>query len=690
MRHNSVKICVSKVGYFILLNELSLLAQSLAVNGLSVPSRDSRIKPFKKGPAYIVRLDTKGKIARVELMSAEAVSKLLRISPQNEKSFPGFNLNHPVYQVDPIWLAAVGKQAWEQIAHSLGTLTLAGEKKDRRQMEGHLRFPQQDLASVFADADDLAPTLELIRRMRDLEVEPFLGDLGRAVAVGVKRGELEPVPALALLFGKLNKKQGNLEAVKATLILDLEDARRFGHSVASEEAADAWNRAMLDYTGTEVPGATINCSLSGLPDTFIGDKMPQPNLPALGLTYLMSMNPATPCQSRYGMSSTAIYPIGERSGQRLSDALHFVTSADREGKTFAKVPSGSSDSSDLLIAYLEDAPDSGLPIADLFADLGDSPDGMSGLYEERTKKLIDALRGKGANITDTAIRIFAISKLDPGRYQVLFGGRYCVAELEAGLREWFRGMRNLPALYLPFPGGKGQKAEWRAPSRPSPIDVLRTFKTLWIRQGAESASVPGVDLGQIYDLMLGRDAEIARPLLNRLLGLVEALMCGLGMLWTNPKAVPDRGRKEGLIVLPVIGLLLLKLGFRREEYMESREYLVGQFLQLADRLHKVYCDEVRKGAVPPQLAGNAVLGSALQSPERAFQMVCQRIRVYLAWADTVTGEKAGLAIWLRRRIGEVCRQLAEQQGPSVRIDDAGRAQLFLGYLGDLKNKEQEA
>jgi hypothetical protein len=196
-----------------------------------------------------------------------------------------------------------------------------------------------------------------------------------------------------------------------------------------------------------------------------------------------------------------------------------------------------------------------------------------------------------------------------------------------------------------------------------------------------------VDLGQIYRLVLEPQSALTAPLLKRYLQLVVPLLAGPGASFAGRGGVTESGRREMLVAVPVLGLLLLKLGFRKERYMESREFLLGQYLQHADRLHKLYCEVVRDGKIPPQLVGNATLGAALQNPERAFQSAGQRIRPYWAWADSVsTGDKAGLAIWVRRRIGDVCGQLA-QQGLSSKIDDVGRAQLFLGYLGDMERRE---
>ncbi len=105
-----------------MLNELSLLARSLEAKGLGVESWDDRIKSFKKGPAYLVRLGPDGTVSRVEWMDDERVAALRRISPQNEKSFPGFNLNHVVYEMDPEWLLEDGEPSldrlWERLVEA--------------------------------------------------------------------------------------------------------------------------------------------------------------------------------------------------------------------------------------------------------------------------------------------------------------------------------------------------------------------------------------------------------------------------------------------------------------------------------------------------------------------------------------------------------------------------------------------
>lgn len=676
-----------------MLNELDLLARSIEAKGLAVESWDDRIKSFKKGHAYVARLRADGEVATVEWMDKDRVSELRRISPQNEKSFPGFNLNHAIFDAIPerIGIEALSSPSLllQHIQNSIQTLSLAGEQKDRRALEMQFRYPGQDLKQGFlSSSDGLKPTLALIERIEQLPVERFLRSLGLAALRSVDSGKLTADQAIDLLLGNFNEKKKSFESKKPTLILDLDDPEILGGRIASLESARAWNNALLRAKPTAAADSIV-CSLAGTAQHSTGDKMPQPNLPGLGLTYLMSMNKATPCQMRYGLTSSSIFPVGRTSAQRICDALQFITSVEREGKTFARVPNAHSDSTDLLIAYLETEPASDLNVVDLFADMAESPESATADYAARTQALFKAIKGRNLYRNDASIRIFAINKLDPGRSQVLFSGCYSLSRMELGFAEWFRGAENIPPFSLLLPAAKGQKAILCEPARPSPIDVLKSFKCLWMRSGKESSAVPGVELSRIYRLMFEPSPEEAATLLARYLQLVEALMIGVGALRLDLKILQERAKREVLVAIPVLGILLLKFGRSKEVYMQSREFLLGQYLQLADGLHKLYCDVVRSGSCPPQLAGNAALGAALQHPERAFQTVSQRIRVYWAWADSFRGDdRAGLAKWFRREISNVCGQL-QVKGLSGPIDDAGRAQLFLGYLGKLAKEDRQ-
>jgi len=219
------------------------------------------------------------------------------------------------------------------------------------------------------------------------------------------------------------------------------------------------------------------------------------------------------------------------------------------------------------------------------------------------------------------------------------------------------------------------------------MEVMRSFKEQWLRAGQSTQSVPGVDLGRIYSLFLDPDArEQAGWLMQRYLPLTEALLIGLARSLSGGAKLPESARKQSLIVVAAYGILLYRQSRTKEIYMESRDFLMGQFLQMADRLHRLYCECERKGSIPPQLIGNAAISMAMQRPSRALEVLSTRMTVYLAWADRYKGDQAGLAKWTRKELGRISGFLKDQDlhqpvGPN------GKAELLLGYLAGKKETE---
>lgn len=117
--------------------------------------------------------------------------------------------------------------------------------------------------------------------------------------------------------------------------------------------------------------------------------------------------------------------------------------------------------------------------------------------------------------------------------------------------------------------------------------------------------------------------------------------------------------------------------------MSSAPFLVGQMLALTDTLHKEYCQHVRKGELPPQLIGNALMTTALDNPTAGLARLSERIAPYQAWANTATGEGVGLAKWVLQRYQHVTEELGKQTLPQ-QCEDADKAQMLLGYLARIE------
>jgi hypothetical protein len=131
--------------------------------------------------------------------------------------------------------------------------------------------------------------------------------------------------------------------------------------------------------------------------------------------------------------------------------------------------------------------------------------------------------------------------------------------------------------------------------------------------------------------------------------------------------------------------------------MRDPAFLLGRFLALADILHAKYCLVVRKGDVPPQLLGSQHFAMAADNPKAALSVLGGRLMVYQQWAVTTKVETATAdqqrairtAKWALGRLSEVAPQL-EGRLPASPLDDAGRAEMLLGYLGRVEKELTDA
>jgi hypothetical protein len=677
-----------------LLNELVALSNSLASRGIQTQAWHTWIQPFKKGEAIVAELDEVGALARISALTTEEVAGLRNIAPDFHNSFPILTLNCPVLALSDTALWNQPEALWEVALEATLDSPLAYELKDLRRLGRLLGdFPLKEIAPrLRGDGPKLLATLAILQRLAHAkpEAESFLHHLCLQVVAGAQEGHLPRATALAILYGKPNKKKLRLDEWKTTLIFDVSDVDHFPYRVADPAIAAEWSRLLLASDSNSPAGSVpFVCSLTGQPDTPMVDKMPSPNLKILGPTYLMSMNGDIPCQTRYHQTSTAIFRIGKNSVQNVNDALLFITESARREKTWAGVPNGSKDQSDLLIAYLEEEPDIDIPVIGLFADMESTPAQDLASYEARTAQIHDALHLREKPGKDSYINVLALSKIDKGRAQVIFSASYSTAAIYAGRDRWLLGALNVPNIAIPFPVAKGKPATWRSGYKPSPSEVMISFKRQWLRAGQTSQNVPGVDLCSVYALLLEPEAGAqASWLLDRYLGLTEPLLIGLSRSLSGGASLPESARKEALIAIAVYGILLLPQERQKEIYMESRDYLLGQFLQLADLLHKLYCVHERKGSIPPQLIGNAAIPMALQSPRRAIQVLGNRMPVYIAWADRYQGDDAGLAKWSRKELGRLSAVLKDENLDS-RVSTNGKAELLLGYLANTKQSERQ-
>jgi hypothetical protein len=715
-----------------MLNELQQLRQSLSSRGIVTTAWHPWIKPLAKYPALLLEIDDQGIPAGVTSLPGERTATLRNIQPDNQKSFPAFNLNCPIFEV-PIG-GDLGLFTSAHATDILAQTPLVYKKKDFDRLQRLLRdFPTNEIAPLLAGGSGeplLASTLELlaILKLRQGNSEDFLRQFAATLILAGQQGSIPHQTVLDVLFGRLNRK-GTRDPWQCILFLDLKDLSRVSHRIADASVASAWSEAMLAPADAASRTENIFCALTGDVGPAIGDKMPNPNLPLLGGTYLFSMNADIPCQTRYGQSSTRLFPVTQDAVQAVNDALLHMTAPDQRGKTWSSVPSGTAETPDLLIAYLESSPEGQIRLA---ATMGDDDEAMDEEWEaigsappppdrmspfakrlERLLQAVELQQQQQSGVHDDHLRLFVLSTIDKGRKQVLFDARYSVKRIFAAHRRWIEGTKNAPPIDTLLLRGKGKKSIATSLRAPSLSAVVRSFREQWIRLGERSQKVSGVSLGRIYKLLLDENpSQEAKWLLERFLPLKLVLLTAAGLPGRSEKtkdvytytgaALSGVARIDLLTSVAVLGILLHALGREKERYMSDQYFLLGQLLQAADRLHILYCKGVRGGQVPPQLIGNTLLGHAAQSPAKALALLGQRLPVYERYATQLANmpmpslapnganaERQHAArlkqeAWyeatkIKRQMGRISAALVSQSLDSSR-DPKAQAELLLGYL----------
>jgi hypothetical protein len=332
----------------------------------------------------------------------------------------------------------------------------------------------------------------------------------------------------------------------------------------------------------------------------------------------------------------------------------------------------------LLLAYLEGSPLDEAEVASLFSEPEEAEENYAGVCE----RVFRAMAGRESYASER-VQVVVLNKISPGQVQVELSGAFSVEQVVRGGREWEKAARNRPGLVF--------RVE---PEVPSPAGVVRCTQECWIRGGTERMTAPGCGLGEVYDLLVADRAEV-RDSAAKILGLVVGRS---GPLLEAVGHARHRGPEKGVkkqpgvqawraasVAVGVLGVALWKMGIEKERYMSEAAYELGRFLSLVDTLHQQYCLRKRDGQVPPQLLGNGLLATAVRSPRKGLAEMLHRIRVYQAWART---EGTPLARWVLGEMGRITGRLADRL--PERIDEAGQAQLLLGYLarGDRESEEE--
>src|SRR6202047_4380877 len=468
--------------------------------------------------------------------------------------------------------------------------------------------------------------------------------------------------AIALLVGEFHKTKNIWESGGALLFdaagaeLPITDRNIVLHQVsqALRQTAEA---------GVQTP-EVATCGLTGLQSRLLSGSFPQPNLPVLGQTFLFARNPDIPAHGRYGRFSASTMPAGEDTVIRLAAAFKALTSPDRCGATWRSIPGEAPQQNDLLLAFVERAPEAAvagiLAQEEVGQDFSEEVPNTAEVaaaesiaaFEKRTERVIDAVRARvGSDFRGTRVHVAVFRKVDPANRKVVYAGTANVGELYQAAVSWTNGERNVPSWFtLPIFGkGKRNPSPTAAPHL-APLGVIRFSRQLFLRLGKQRQEVVGLPAAEALALFLDpvdKKGGPARRRVGRVLRLVvsrrAALVSGTAhTIWRGSRARRARegfGLREAPRTVTMLGLLLHKLGRAKEEYMSETAFKLGQLLAAADVVHAGYCADVRGGSLPPSLLGNQVFKIAQSAPAKALATLSRRWKPYEGWAQKAARDR---------------------------------------------------
>lgn len=627
-------------------------------------------------PCYRILISSDGSISGIEPMKKKLVSSLRKWQRgSNGFSFPGFNIL-PFYCI-----------AGEEEKKLLEKWNKGKEKLDKKQLkewciiENETKYNKKMLNECLGKIPQ-----ELKRRCAKIpdDFVAFKNLLERVSSAWGNDGCTKFIQALKnYIWKKIDTEENESsllpilispKAQNISIFLDIPDWKEY--PVAHEKTIKCINEHLLNSTnagGTNTENETEDAF--GYGSSGDDGKLPEVKLPIIGGVKLRAMNSESPCQYRYGTIDANSFRIGADSRKHTKVALEWLGCDEREGKTW-----GRADGKELIFAYPAVLPEAPPKLA---ACLGArKTDDTEARFENYAKDVVDCLNGLGRSLKEIELRVFSLRKMDKARTKVVFHRNYSAQRLADAAKEWQQGCANIPVIRIKSWGDEKGETILAEPETPFPLQIADCLNRVWKQDGTSKCEVKSISKSAGIELMLNESAALRQVphLLNVALRNSKGLFLSLGdSLHRNEDFKLGGFNKHKQLMPAILGLLLWKLGIGKESYMNHPPYLVGRMLKLADELHALYCKEIRKGKLPPQLLGNALMVTALDGPTQALAQLALRIAPYLGWARTNSTESAGLSRYFLKEFGLVEAKLRDATLP-LRLDDPAKAQLLLGYI----------
>lgn len=699
-----------------MLNELFLMHKGLEAINEAPEIKHNDIQSPGMGTTFRVQLDENGDVVDIDLMTKEQIKNTWSLGNGNKNQFPAIKLTSP--------LIANSYEQYQEWKNNTKNLKEADYRLlIQRLSENH---------SLGYNKDECWPTYrnKILERIKQLESirktsaaivynlfeyyeksSDGISILEQVIVNLLNKAEVANKDTLkaicSALFGEnVSRDNKGKEIVKdvsrVTLYLDYLPKGEADIYVSSRKWVQDISKALFEFEqSNDTKTQKGICALTGEYGEIVQKTYPNEKLSVVGKTILYSKNAGTsgPTVKRYYNAGIESYSINDILSKQLAAAIFLLTSDDKKNKTWSKIASNTGTTPALLVAFCRE--DIGFPIAPLItgrinnSDIEDFDD-----YLDATETVLGLLKTSDLSI-DSLVELIEIAVIDKANRKVNYSRVSSVGELKMASMLWMSACNNSPEISLY--ARVGERSGFYRPWIISPESSINILKYKYIRDGQASTEIPSIsftDVMKLFFSLEGENRAFATRCLNKLTNQCEPLfsytsVCQRQAVLAKNKQTKKSNSQSNTQVLNAVTLmsvLLFKIGRKKEKYMSSFAYKLGQLCAAIDEIHIGYCQAVRSGNIPNSLLGNLIYGAALQNPNKALELLASRIRPYQAWALKAFSEskaaekpiedkaiKAGVFAykWLAQCCPDIEAHFNEQ---NFREQPVYKAELMLGYL----------
>jgi len=355
-----------------------------------------------------------------------------------------------------------------------------------------------------------------------------------------------------------------------------------------------------------------------------------------GRFFYYSRNEDNPCFARFGLNGKTACPIGSVTHNTIVQLVRGILSPENQSY-YDKVKKAQIDG--LWYTEMEGKGSvlvvSSLMPHDNFLGSGTTSVRM-GLqeYKDRCKQLIQGIQKQSAISADTFGYLLVIYRPPNGPCSVRLGQRVNSVALIEKIERWNAGLFN----------GSNRNGDTLT------IGAFRGIvNSRWKREKKQIVKQKKKkDVGEYLSHAEGfqfflDDASTIQKVVRWFEFAAVPIML-LDPLYDSPYQNYERGRLRA-----ASNLILHKLGFQKEKFMEERAFLLGRLFDIANSLHRLYF-KVRGATPPDQLIGHRYIRMAYDNPRRAFDLFCEDFAMYRNWAESAKHGTVGTVLGAYQKI----------------------------------------